>query len=234
MTSNSKYLTSRRTDQRDVRLWSPFSYHNRKITALVRDMLSGCQVGAGSKLLDYGCADAPYRGLLPEGVDYVGADLAGNPHAQVVLDPDGAVPVGDAEFDVVLSTQVLEHVEDPQSYLRESSRVLRPGGRLALSTHGIMYYHRDPVDHWRWTRTGLTKIVEEAGFRVERMYGLMGLAAAALQLFQDGTYWYLPRVLRPVYAFLMQGAIATLDRFYSDESRVDNGLILAVVASKPA
>ena len=82
---------------------------------------------------------------------------------------------------------MLEHVDEPQVYLSECFRVLRPEGTLVLSTHGIMYYHRDPEDHWRWTRTGLERILTAEGFSVRQMRGLMGLAAAAIQLFQIAT-----------------------------------------------
>ena len=44
------------------------------------------------------------------------------------------LPFPDASFDVVFATEVIEHVLDPQRWLRELLRVLRPGGRLQLST----------------------------------------------------------------------------------------------------
>ncbi|MBV8159989.1 MAG: methyltransferase domain-containing protein, partial [Acidimicrobiia bacterium] len=68
---------------------------------------------AGARVLDYGCAARPYRALFGPGVEYVGADLAGNALADVLLNDDGSVPLPDAQFDLVLSTQVLEHVADP-------------------------------------------------------------------------------------------------------------------------
>lgn len=228
-----QYRAQRRSDQRDTSLWAPFGYHNRRLRSLVSSLVTDSGVRAGSTVLDYGCADAPYRNVLPKEVRYVGADLEGNPEATVVLRIDGTLPLPDGAVDLVLSTQVLEHVEDPSLYLSECFRVLKTGGHLILSTHGIMYYHRDPVDHWRWTRTGLSKIVEAAGLRVVKLRGVMGLVAAALQLIQDGTYYYVPRFLRPVYAFLMQTAIALADWRYSERARIDNGLILAVLASKP-
>ena len=33
-----------------------------------------------------------------------------------------------------------------------------PGGRVLASTHGVMVYHPNPVDHWRWTHTGLERL----------------------------------------------------------------------------
>jgi SAM-dependent methyltransferase len=164
----------------------------------------------------------------------VGGDLPGNPDADVVLDGQGRVPLPDASFDLVLSTQVLEHVEDTQLHLDECFRLLRPGGTLVLSTHGVMYYHRDPEDYWRWTRPGLERIVAAPGFQVEETRGVLALAAAALQIFQDATMWKVPRPLQRFYARGMNAAIAFVDGRYEEPTRVDNCLTLAVRASKPA
>jgi SAM-dependent methyltransferase len=143
------------------------------------------------------------------------------------------VPEPDASFDAVLSTQVLEHVEDPDLYLGEAFRVLRPGGSIVLSTHGIMYYHRDPEDYWRWTMPGLVRLLERHGFVVEERRGVLGLVATGLQHVQDGTYWFLPRPFRPLFTFVMQAIVTFADRRYSAEDRELNGMVLAVRAVRP-
>lgn len=186
------------------------------------------------KALDYGCGTGPYRDLLPAGVAYSGADLPGNPAADLRIAPDGAVPAPDGSFDVVLSTQVLEHVAEPDAYLREAFRLLRPGGTLLLSTHGLWVYHRDPVDYWRWTAEGLRLIARRAGFDVVHLEGLMGLAALSVQLFQDATWHRLPGPLRGPYAFVLQRLVALIDGFYSAPGRVDNAMVYVVVARRPA
>ena len=42
-------------------------------------------------------------------------------------------------------------------------RVTAPGGRVLASTHGVMVFHPNPVDHWRWTHTGLERLFRQNG-----------------------------------------------------------------------
>lgn len=184
-------------------------------------------------MLDYGCASMPYRHFFPEDVDYVGADFLGNPDASLQLNSDGTVPADDSSFDVVVSTQVLEHVGEPQLYLSECFRVLRPGGQLLLSTHGIYVYHPDPGDYWRWTCTGLKREIEHAGFEVTRFEGIFGLAATGLQLVQHAIWVRLSRLLRALLALCMQALVTVADRLQSQESRDVDAAVFALIATKP-
>jgi len=184
-------------------------------------------------LLDFGCAEKPYRGFFGSEITYVGADLVGNPMADVEVTDIGTLPLEESSFDAVLSTQVLEHVADPPTYLRECCRVLRPGGRMLLSTHGTMVLHPDPIDYWRWTSDGLRYELSRAGLDVIALEGVMGLAATGVQLFQDATWGHLPPWLRAPYALALQTLIALFDRVHSDRSRSFNALVYIVIAEKP-
>lgn len=213
-------------------LTSQYRYVVRRLEDLVRE-LGAARTPVGSRILDYGCASQPYRHLFGPGIEYVGADLHGNPNADVLLLDNGSVPEPDSSFDVLLSTQVLEHVEDPDHYLAEAYRLLRPGGALVLTTHGLMYYHPDPVDYWRWTHEGLIKLVRSAGFEVEDAKGALGLSSAALQLLQDAAASRVPRVARPLFVAFMQQLVALADRRYSDETRLQNSLVLGLRGVRP-
>jgi len=83
-------------------------------------------------------------------------------------------------FDIVISSQVLEHVESPADYLAEAHRLLRTGGTLLLSTHGTFQDHPCPGDYWRWTGMGLRKVLSEAGFEVVKLLYLTTGPRAAL------------------------------------------------------
>ena len=230
---SQRFLAHRPTDLRQATPWHRLSYIVGELPRRIEALAADLAVPAGARVLDYGCADAPYRRLLPADAEYLAADLPGNPVATIEIASDGTVPVDDATCDAVLSTQVLEHVADPAVYLRECARVLRPGGRLLLSTHGLMVYHPDPDDYWRWTCAGLPRAVRQAGFEVERFEGVMGLSATGIQLVQDAWYWRLPRPLRPVLALLMQTAIRVAERLEPRESRDLNAMVFALVARKP-
>ena len=117
--------------------------------------------GGDCRLLDVGCGELPYAPLFAGHVsEYVGLDFVDNPFAQLRGTAE-ALPVADASFDVVLCTQVLEHCDDPARVVSELRRVTRPGGLVLASTHGVQLYHPSPVDHWRWTHTGLELLFRE-------------------------------------------------------------------------
>jgi SAM-dependent methyltransferase len=228
-----RFHEGRPSDLRESTPWHPLSHITRELPAALERLSRELRVPSGGRVLDYGCAEMPYRRFFGPDVDLVGADLPGNPWATVRLRPDGTLPVEDAGFDAVLSSQVLEHVTDPATYLRECVRVLRPGGRLLLSTHGIMVYHPDPDDYWRWTCAGLRRAVEDAGLRVVHFEGIMGPAASGLQLVQEAIYHRRSRWARNIVAVAMQSLIKLADRLEPRASKDLNALVFAIVAEKP-
>ena len=127
----------------------------------------------GASVLDFGCGTRPYEPwFAAAGARYRGADIDGAP--DVAVREDGSLAAADATSDVVASFQVLEHVWDVGTYLREAHRVLKPGGCLLLSTHGSWFYHPHPGDYRRWTAEGLRREVEAHGFSLLEMRAVVG------------------------------------------------------------
>jgi SAM-dependent methyltransferase len=159
------------------------AYWLRKGLARFRD-----RIPAGSLVLDVGSGDSPYRDLW-EGARYLAVDLS-DPEAGLHGDIL-SLPVRSECADLVVCTEVLEHVFDTDKALTELRRVLKPGGALLLSTPLIMGRH-ERLDFHRFTAECLTRFLAAAGFEkieVEARGGLFSSLALLLT--------HIPEQLRP-------------------------------------
>ena len=161
------------------------------------DFVAG--LGRVRAALDLGCGDGRLTALL-DAAELTAADVsdvalarasARLPDARIAaLVPDTPLPFEDNAFDLVLCAETIEHVRDLQSLLSEARRVLRPGGRLALTTpaHSRLtgldllargFERRFPPlsPHVRFlTRRSLASLLGELGFepgRVRRRAGTL-------------------------------------------------------------
>jgi len=143
------------------------------------------------KILDYGAGPSPYQTCFP-GADYRKADVIAAPGLHYCIRPDSTVPESDGVFDLVLSTQVVEHVANPQVYFSECFRLLRKGGKLVLTTHGVWEEHGVPYDFQRWTEQGMRRDLKQAGFHQPEIYKLTCGFRALMFLFTRTYFEVLP------------------------------------------
>lgn len=121
------------------------------------------------RMLDIGCGTKPYQSLFT--VDsYIGLDIATEISRKVGLADylyDGrSFPFSDASFDSALCNQVLEHVFNPDEFLLEINRILKPGGKLLLTVPFVWDEHEQPNDYARYSTFGLHWLLKKSGFRI--------------------------------------------------------------------
>ena len=211
-----------------------------RLKSIVNDIIKKYIDGnaVGTRLIDYGCGDVPYLPLFADKVaKYVTCDIGINPLAEITITPDGKVPLPDESFNIVLSVQVLEHVDNVKVYLAEANRLLAKDGLLLLSTHGQWIYHPFPKDLWRWTNEGLTSLIENSGFKVIDTMWSLGMLAYSSQL----RLFYLKRLtqgkgpflklLFQVVSFISNFTMPFLDKLEGENGK-NNAAIYFVVARK--
>jgi SAM-dependent methyltransferase len=96
------------------------------------------------------------------GWTYTGIDIREGKNVDQVVQPY-SYPFPDGAFDVVISGQAMEHVEDLKLWINECARVLKPGGRLCITTVWKMFFHQYPVDCWRIMPDGMKWLFDQTG-----------------------------------------------------------------------
>lgn len=121
------------------------------------------------RILDIGCGTKPYQSFFPHteycGLDYHKAGSNQNPHADYLYDGK-KFPFKAREFEYALATEVLEHVFEPDLFLKEIFRILKPGGLCILTVPFIWDEHEQPYDFGRYTSFGIRALLERSGFEI--------------------------------------------------------------------
>lgn len=133
-------------------------------------------VSQGALVLDAGAGSCPYEEYFPH-VKYESADFckAGIDYGDITHVCDlTSIPVEDKRFDLVICTQVLAHMREPEAVLLELNRVLTPGACLWLSAPLFFEENCSPYDFFRFTQYGLKYLLEKTGFVIEKFEWLEG------------------------------------------------------------
>lgn len=111
----------------------------------------------GKRVLEVGSlnVNGSIRGHVErlEPASYVGVDVAAGPGVDCIVSAHGLTDwIGHGVFDLVISTEMLEHVKDWRHALNQLKAVLAPGGTIVLTTRRPGFpRHCHPDDHWRFT-----------------------------------------------------------------------------------
>lgn len=109
----------------------------------------------GFVVYDIGCGDKPFAQIVRSlGCGYIGVDVADGFYKEKpdLIGSATEVPAPDGVADIVISSEVVEHLEQPFEALREAHRLLKPNGVLLCSTPFLYPIHAAPNDFGRYTR----------------------------------------------------------------------------------
>jgi SAM-dependent methyltransferase len=99
------------------------------------------------------------------GIEIDDEDRKNHTHADVLYDGK-VMPFEDKSFDSALSSEVLEHVFNPDTLLKEVNRVMKMDGIFLMTTPFFWEEHGQPYDYARYTSFGLEYILDKNGFEV--------------------------------------------------------------------
>ncbi|RLD81087.1 MAG: hypothetical protein DRJ10_06620 [Bacteroidetes bacterium] len=140
------------------------------------------------KLLDFGCGSKPYKSRFLNVSEYIGLDIENNSHdhnkEEIDVFYDGKkIPFPDNHFDSVFSSEVLEHIFEPDLILKEINRILKPGGKALFTLPFAWNEHEVPNDYARYTSFGIKYLFEKHGFKVIKQIkaGHMSVVIAQLR-----------------------------------------------------
>jgi len=170
---------------------------------------------ACGRLMDLGCGEAPLYGIYRDLVnEVVCVDWAGSFHSQMHLDHEAdigdKVPYEDECVDTVLVTDVLEHIAEPLTTMRESARVLRRNGKVIIGVPFYYWIHEGPHDYYRYTEFALRRFCKLSGLEVVQLEAYGGIPEVLADLTAK-TVEYFPRPLR-VMLRAVHPAFALLNR----------------------
>jgi SAM-dependent methyltransferase len=121
----------------------------------------------GKRVLEVGSLDV--NGSVRDDImafgpaEYVGIDIRPGPGVDVVCDAGDLVETfGENAFDVVISTELLEHARDWRRIISNIKRVTKPNGVMIVSTRSYgVDFHRQPFDYWRYQKEDFEAIFSD-------------------------------------------------------------------------
>jgi 2-polyprenyl-3-methyl-5-hydroxy-6-metoxy-1,4-benzoquinol methylase len=205
---------------------------------------------AGFKVLDMGCGGQPFRKLLEQrGYQYVSADTQ-NPLGIVhhIAEVDKELPfglLGDAPFDFIVCTEVMEHVALWDTAFSNFVALLKPGGVILITCPHVYILHEQPYDFWRPTVHAIRFYAQRYGLHersIERLGSAWDVLGTVLGAVYEGTSarsgrgskigaWLLAAMVRGVYRLIRTRWLQ--DRYSLNDERYPVYLSNLAVLVKP-
>lgn len=209
-------------------------YFEAALDDAVRDFAA--TLPAGARVLDAGAGEARHARYFTQHrytpVDLAIGDAAWDYTRLHALADLTALPFAPGAFAAVLNIVTLEHVREPQKVLNEIARVLSPGGRVLLVVPHEWEVHQIPHDYFRYTRFGVTHLLNQAGLEVERLAPVGGYFRLMSRRLLNGLQFF-PGLAFPVAALFLLPPALILPWFDGLDEQKNFTLGYVCVARKP-
>lgn len=165
---------------------------NELLARLSSDSI-GLNIGSGQTKIDHRIKNLEIE--PGEGIDYVGSVER--------------IPCQDNYFDLVITQEVLEHVQCPVSAIKEIHRVLKMGGYAYIQIPFVIGYHPCPEDYWRFTHIGVHELVQSASFKIIKTdfsvgpaVGFYRILVEFLAILSSVFYWRIYKVAKLIFSII--------------------------------
>lgn len=140
------------------------------------------------RLLDLWCGAKPYKELFSNVTNYIGVDIQVSWHSHNNSDVDiyydgKNLPFENNSFDSFFSSEVFEHIFNLEEILKEIYRVLKPGWVWLITIPFAYLEHEEPYDFARYTSFWIKHLLENNGFKVDKIMKLWTFFETLLQLY---------------------------------------------------
>ena len=189
-------------------------------------------------VLDAGSGDGERYKKFFKFDKYVTLDI-NSAHRTDIIGSVEDIPAESGSFDSVISTQVLEHVKNPQKAVYEFYRVLKSEGYCLITAPQINELHDEPHDYFRFTKYGLEEIFNNAGFKIiliEKRGGFWSANAQmriryAIDLFRLNKIRLLRLIFQPLIWLCGMSAVL-LDNFDKSQANQKHAIGWLIIAQK--
>jgi SAM-dependent methyltransferase len=206
-------------------------YHAYRIEKFVRKAAEEFDL-SGNVVIDIGGGIGIYKSYFTHS-KYLLQDIKQNDQGSVdfvcdIVEGASAIPSGLA--DAIVMTQVLEHIRDPQKVFNELARILKPGGKIYLTTHMAFEEHMRPHDYFRFTKYGLEYLGEQSGLKMNHFathggvfqlinYLITGIPIRLFFSKREGFFYYAYVAIATPF-LLISGALAEFLDLFDKERRI--------------
>jgi ubiquinone/menaquinone biosynthesis C-methylase UbiE len=209
-----------------------FDYFEERIGAdrdaarrIQQAVLHAARIESSDRVLDLGSGGGWLLGDIDEahGADVVSVDLGLNnlrrlrvqygSRVQAVVADAGRLPFRDGSFSCVVASEVLEHCNDPEAVVIEATSVLRPNGRLVVSTPYREVLRYSLCIHCNKSTPLNAHLHSFSEERLAGMFRAAGLHEVRSFVFQNKLFQHLR--LSPLFRFLPFRAWRVIDRLFT-------------------